>query len=136
VLGVSSSVIDSVLGHCRATLPNEGCGLLVGDGAGTITRFVPITNAAASPTRFVLEPAEQLAAEQAIEAAGEEVVGVAHSHPHGDPVPSSTDIVDAGRYDPFGVLVHAVVDPQTETVGWFRIVDGVVSPESTRFSSG
>ena len=106
-------------------MPDEGCGLLVGDEAGVIVRFVPISNAADEPaTRFVLAPAEQLAAEQAIEAAGEQVVGIAHSHPTGEAKPSAVDIADASRYDPFGVFVHAIVEPDPGVVRWFRIVDG------------
>ena len=111
----------------RSALPNEGCGYLVGDPAsGRIDRFVPIPNAAASPTRFVFEPQAQLAAEMAIEAMGEEVVGIAHSHPTGEPELSATDVADAATFDPFGVFVHAVVAPSTGEIRWFRIVDGRV----------
>ena len=53
---------------------------------------------------FVFEPHEQLAAEQAIDAAGEQVIGIAHSHPTGESTPSAVDVADAGRFDPFGIL--------------------------------
>ena len=123
---ISPSVIGALVAHSRAVLPNEACGYLVADGEGRVVRFVPIANAAASPTRFVLDAGEQLAAEQAIEAAGETVAGIAHSHPTGAAEPSATDIADAGAYDPFGVFVHAIVEPGPGVVRWFRILDGVV----------
>jgi proteasome lid subunit RPN8/RPN11 len=122
---IPEAVVDALVEHMRAVLPNEGCGYLVGDlSSGRIDRFLSVANSAPSPTRFVLDPLEQLAAEQAIEAAGEQVVGIAHSHPTGVNEPSATDIADAGRYDPFGVFVHAIVDPQEGSVRRFRIVDG------------
>ena len=98
-------MIDALVGYARSELPNEACGYLVGDADGCVSRFVPITNAAASPTRFMFDPLEQLAAEQAIETAGDTVVGVAHSHPTGAATPSTTDVDDAGRYDPCGVFL-------------------------------
>lgn len=123
---IPDSVVDAMVDHMRSVLPNEGCGYLVGDPeTGRVDRFVPITNAAASPTRFVLDPHEQLAAERAIDDAGEHVIGVAHSHPGGVNEPSATDIADAAEYDPLGVFVHAIIDPAARGVRCFRIVDGV-----------
>ena len=122
---VPDQVIERLLAHSCEVLPDEGCGYLVGDEGGRVIDFVPITNAAASPTRFMLDPAEQLAVERAIEDAGCRVVGIAHSHPTGDAVLSATDIADATQYDPFGVFLHAVAAPSTGEVRCFRIVDGV-----------
>jgi len=116
-----------MLAHAKACLPNEACGYLVGDSAaGRIRRFVPITNAAGSPTRFVFEPHEQLATEQAIDAAGEQVIGIAHSHPNGEPTPSAVDIDDAGRFDPFGILLHVVIAPTTGEIRSHWIINGEV----------
>lgn len=119
-------VVRALVAHSRAALPNEACGYLAADTEGRVVRFIPIANAAASPTRFVLEAAQQLAAEQAIEAAGQTVAGIAHSHPTGAAEPSATDIADAGAYDPFGVFVHAIIEPGPGVVRWFRILDGEV----------
>ena len=124
---ISETVRAEMLAHAKACLPNEACGYLVGDSAaGRIRRFVPITNAAGSPTRFVFEPHEQLATEQAIDAAGEQVIGIAHSHPNGEPTPSAVDIDDAGRFDPFGILLHVVIAPTTGEIRSHRIINGEV----------
>ena len=124
---IPETVRAEMLAHAKACLPNEACGYLVGDSAaGRIRRFVPITNAAGSPTRFVFEPHEQLATEQAIDAAGEQVIGIAHSHPNGEPTPSAVDIDDAGRFDPFGILLHVVIAPTTGEIRSHRIINGEV----------
>ena len=125
---IPETVQAEMLAHAKACLPNEACGYLVGDSAtGRVLRFVPITNAAGSPTRFVFEPHEQLAAEQAIDAAGEQVIGIAHSHPPGESTPSAVNIADAGRFDPFGILLHVVIAPTTGEVRSHRIINGEVA---------
>ena len=50
------------------------------------------TNAAASPLRYIIDPAEQFRITQAIEDAGQELGLIYHSHTRSDPVPSQTDI--------------------------------------------
>ena len=126
---IPAAVRDALVEHCRAALPDEACGYLVGDPETLrVERFVPITNQAASPTRFVFEPHEQLAAEQAIEAAREQVIGIAHSHPVGEPVPSAVDVADASNFDPFGTLLHVLVAPGRGEVRAYRIVDGEIRP--------
>lgn len=126
---IPEPVRTALVEHCRAALPNEACGYLVGDPAtGRVDRFVPITNAAASPTRFRFEPHEQLAAEQAIDEAGEQVVGIAHSHPTGEPSLSAVDVADASQFDPFGTLLHVLVSPERGDVRAYRIVDGEIRP--------
>jgi proteasome lid subunit RPN8/RPN11 len=55
-------------------------------------RYRRAENVASEPrTAYELDPEEQLAHMQAIEAAGREVVGFVHSHPAGPPAPSRTD---------------------------------------------
>lgn len=126
---IPEAVCAALVEHCLAALPNEACGYLVGDPeTGRVDRFVPITNAAASPTRFRFDPHEQLAAEQAIDEAGEQVIGIAHSHPTGEPVPSAVDVADASRFDPFGTLLHVLVSPERGEVRGYRIVDGETRP--------
>lgn len=83
-----------------------------------------ITNAAGSPTRFAFEPHEQLAAEHAIDAAGEQVFGIAYWHPNGDPTLSAVGIADAGRFDPFGMLLRVVIALATAEIRSHRIVNG------------
>jgi proteasome lid subunit RPN8/RPN11 len=52
----------------------------------------PAGNAAASPLRYIIDPAEQYRITQAIDDAGFELGLIYHSHTRSDPVPSQTDI--------------------------------------------
>ena len=83
-----------MLGHLRAALPAEGCGLLAGtvtDGVGRVTLHLPLVNALNSSTEYESEPRSMFAAHKAMRAAGVDVLAVYHSHPTSPPVPSRTD---------------------------------------------
>ena len=87
--------------HARQTYPEECCGALLGTSGDEvrIAEVFPARNVsqAAHPRRYLVSPADQLAAEQRARAHGLEVVGYYHSHPDGQPVPSDHDLVKAWR---------------------------------------
>ena len=56
-------------------------------------------------TRYVIDPREQLQAFRSIDAAGEDLVGIYHSHPVSQPFPSPTDRAEAHYPDAIYVLV-------------------------------
>jgi proteasome lid subunit RPN8/RPN11 len=78
--------------------PEEACGLLSGQnetGAYRVVEVIPTTNELHSPVRYRIDPHEQIAAFNQIDAQGLELVGIYHSHPAGPPAPSPTDIAEA-----------------------------------------
>ena len=56
-------------------------------------------------TRYTIDPREQLRAFRDMEAKGEELVAVYHSHPITQPYPSPTDRAEAHYPEAFYVLV-------------------------------
>jgi proteasome lid subunit RPN8/RPN11 len=70
-------------------------------------------------TRYVIDPREQLKAFRSIDAAGEELLGIYHSHPVSQPYPSPTDRAEAHYPDAVYVLV-SVRTAKPEVAG-FRI---------------
>lgn len=73
----------------------EICGLLGGEYGSDRTVVASVHQAEnvaeVPPVRYAIDPADQLALTEDIEADGEEVVGFYHSHPAGPPQPSATD---------------------------------------------
>jgi proteasome lid subunit RPN8/RPN11 len=73
----------------------EICGILAGEYGETeshVAEVYPVDNAAGTPQiRYAMDPEEQLAVIEELEAAGHEVVGFYHSHPSGPTHPSETD---------------------------------------------
>ncbi len=77
--------------------------------------------------KYVIDPREQLKAFRSIDAAGEELVGIYHSHPVSQPIPSPTDRAEAHYHD----LVYVLVSLRTgkpEVFG-FHINDDHAGPE-------
>lgn len=75
--------------------PQEICGLLVGSGP-RVQSIIPIPNSAADPVHFYrLDDAAFARALLQLETSGLQLAGIYHSHPHGEPIPSSTDVRQA-----------------------------------------
>ena len=109
--------------------PEEACGLLSGQIEARIYRVaavIPTTNELHSPVRYRIDPHEQIAAFNRIDAQGLELVGIYHSHPAGPPGPSPTDIAEA--YYPEAVYLIWSSPAGDWQCTAFLIQDGQVTP--------
>jgi proteasome lid subunit RPN8/RPN11 len=77
-----------------ARAPQEACGLVAGEGQRSVQVF-PVTNVLHSRVRFQMDPEEQWAAFQAMEARSLELLAIYHSHPGGPAAPSPLDVAQA-----------------------------------------
>lgn len=113
---LTPDVREEVLVHAREGSPEEVCGVLGGErDEPRITSAYRIPNVAAHPrTEYRLDPEAQLAAMEAIERAGETVLGFYHSHPQGPPHPSATDEARASWPDHY----YLVVIPEGSVGAW------------------
>jgi proteasome lid subunit RPN8/RPN11 len=115
---------DEIVAHAAAEAPKEACGLLAGRDARP-TRVIRCANAHPTPvTRYSIDPREQLRAFRDMEAKGEELVAIYHSHPITQPYPSPTDRAEAHYPEAFYVLVS--LRDATPEVKAFRVRDGWV----------
>ena len=92
-------------------------------------RFHPARNAEASPLRYDVHPDDLVRIVFGIEDAGEDLVGIFHSHTHTPAVPSPTDLRTAQYPDAFYVLA-TLSDPDAgpaDALRAWRIVDGASS---------
>jgi proteasome lid subunit RPN8/RPN11 len=86
---IARELYDEIVAHAGEEAPNECCGLVGGrDGEALSVRRAE--NLFASPRRFEVGNLPRLISE--IEDAGEEMVGMYHSHPRSEAYPSQTDI--------------------------------------------
>jgi proteasome lid subunit RPN8/RPN11 len=96
---------EAIVAHAREAGSLECCGLIAGR-AGIPTRTIRCANVATTPAvRYRIDPREQLAAFRSMDAAGEELVGIYHSHPASQPFPSPVDRAEAFYPDAAYVLV-------------------------------
>jgi proteasome lid subunit RPN8/RPN11 len=127
VLRIQARHRDEMLAHALEGFPLEACGLLAGDPDGTLRRFHPCENAAASAKLYTVAPRDMLAVDREAEAAGWQVIGVMHSHTHTDPYPSPTDVEQAPDPDWHYVIVSLRDDvPMLRS---FRLRNGCIEEE-------
>jgi proteasome lid subunit RPN8/RPN11 len=81
-----------MLEHALAFPGEEVCGL-IGASDGKPASYYPVANDAPDRTRrFLMNPAEQIAAMRGMRERGEELLGIFHSHPDGPAAPSAVDL--------------------------------------------
>jgi proteasome lid subunit RPN8/RPN11 len=121
---IAQALIDEIVAHARADMPNECCGMVGGvDGeARTVYRA---ENAEASPLRYSIASEEQFRLMKEIEAAGEELVAIYHSHTKSAAYPSQTDVNLAGWPEAV-YLIASLAEPEAPEVKGFWITDGKI----------
>ena len=133
MLKIGQDVYDAIVAHARKDHPDEACGIVAGpDGEDRPTRFVPMTNAAMSPTFFQFDSTEQLKVWRELDDRDEVPTVIYHSHTATEAYPSRTDIGLAMEPDAHYVLVSTRECGNEEgpvEFRSFRIVEGVVTEE-------
>jgi proteasome lid subunit RPN8/RPN11 len=129
VLSIDRAIHDQIVAHARRDHPDEACGVVAGpEGSDTPVRFVPMLNAARSPTFYEFDSADLLQLYKQMAANDEEPVVVYHSHTATEAYPSRTDVSFAQEPNAHYVLVSTRTEDETEFRS-FRIVDGEVTEE-------
>ena len=85
---------DELVTHAIEQQPSESCAMLLGtkvDGIWNVGEIFLTQNIDNSQTNFTISPEELLKGYQLAEKMHLELVGVFHSHPNSDAIPSSTD---------------------------------------------
>lgn len=133
MLKIRQAIRDAIIAHARRDHPDEACGVVAGaEGSDEPTRFIPMLNAARSPTFFEFDSHDLLRLYRELDDRGEVPVVIYHSHTATPAYPSRTDIGLASEPDAHYVLVSTTEYGTGEGPVEFRsyrIVDGVVTEE-------
>ena len=129
MLTITRDLYDQIVAHARADHPDEACGVLAGPaGSERPERFIPMTNAARSPTFYEFDSTEHFQVWKEMDERDEEPVVIYHSHTATEAYPSRTDISYASEPGAHYVLV-STRDSGTAEFRSYRIVDGTVTEE-------
>jgi proteasome lid subunit RPN8/RPN11 len=128
------SMRDAIVAHAREAVPNEACGIVVGDrpaaDGGVATRWVPLRNPLASPYRYAIDPDDLLRLTIETDDADEVFWAIVHSHVLSPARPSPTDMRESHYPDALYLLVSLAPSEAgpggTPGVRAWRIVDGAV----------
>jgi [CysO sulfur-carrier protein]-S-L-cysteine hydrolase len=135
VLTIDQATYDAIVAHARQDHPDEACGVVAGPaGSDRPERFVPMQNAARSPTFYEFDSADLLALYREMDERDEEPVVIYHSHTATEAYPSVTDISLAQEPGAHYVLV-STREPDSVEFRSFRIVDGSVTEEDVQVVS-
>ena len=143
---LSDALTEEMITHVVAHAPEEACGLvggraypnvdfgvlsdlfgsILGGRAGRAIRLYPVENVLHSPVAYEMEPRQQVQAMLDMEAAGEELLAIYHSHPHGPAWPSPTDRRQA-YYPDTAYIIISLADPEQPAVRAFMLQDGLAT---------
>lgn len=90
-LRLPKAMIEEMVAHARASLPDECCGIIAGK-EGVAQKLYRTRNSEASPFRYNIDPRDLLNIEREADANGWQVLVIYHSHVASDAYPSPTDI--------------------------------------------
>jgi proteasome lid subunit RPN8/RPN11 len=119
---ISQSLIDEMVAHARADLPNECCGM-VGGSDDEASAVIPVVNSAASPLRFEMDPQGQYNALKTIEDDGGEMLAIYHSHTKSAAYPSQTDVNQAVNWPDAIYLIVSLQDEDAPEVKGYWLKD-------------
>jgi [CysO sulfur-carrier protein]-S-L-cysteine hydrolase len=133
VLRIDQATYDAIVAHAKKDHPDEACGVVAGpEGSDRPERFIPMVNAARSPTFYEFDPVDLLHLYKEMDARDEEPVVVYHSHTATEAYPSRTDIGLASEPNAHYVVVstreHGNSAGPVEFRS-YRIIDGEVTEE-------
>ena len=133
MLEISTELVDAMVAHARADHPDEACGVIAGPiGTDRPERFIPMVNAARSPTFYEFDSLDLLHLYREMDDRDEEPVVIYHSHTATEAYPSRTDVSYASEPNAHYVLVSTretgAQDGRYELRS-YRIVNGEIIEE-------
>ena len=88
---IPRAIVDEMVAHARADLPNEACGMVhARDGVPVAVHRVE--NVSASPYRYEMQPLQMLRLQVRRDDGGETLFAIYHSHVASPARPSPTDV--------------------------------------------
>lgn len=138
MLRISRQLADEIVEHARRDHPDEACGVVAGEiGSDEPQRFVPMLNAARSPTFYEFDSMDLLRLYRDMDSRNEEPVVIYHSHTATEAYPSRTDVSYASEPNAHYVLVSTKDcgnDEGPYEFRSYRIVDGEIAEERVEFA--
>jgi proteasome lid subunit RPN8/RPN11 len=122
---LSSDLLNAMIEHARRELPNECCGVLIGQ-QGVFERVIPVTSVHPAPDAYFMSPEEQVEIFTELGEGSGSLLGIYHSHPKGPVSPSGMDISLAFHPDAVYFIV-SLKNRKHPEVRAFRIEKQVVN---------
>jgi proteasome lid subunit RPN8/RPN11 len=123
-LWLTPAQAESIARHALDSRPQEACGIIAGSGERAI-QIIPIPNRSTEPEQhFRLDDQAFTKAMFELERNGLSLIGIYHSHPKGDPIPSQEDIRQS-NYPATAYVIVGLKNGETQLAAW-NILPGQV----------
>jgi len=133
MLKIKKNDLQVLFDHCLAGYPNEACGMLGGKN-GMVEKVYCMTNAKPGPDYYEMDAEEQFRVMKSIRESGLEMIGLFHSHPHGQAYPSKVDVNQAywpgtelPNYPDAVYVIATLMDRAKPVARGFSIEEGKVT---------
>jgi len=132
---LDQKMLETIYSHASSTYPEECCGLLFGGFEQGVSvkkvldsrRMVNVFEPSERYHRYTIDPREFMKAESEVQKAGQEVVGIYHSHPNAPAKPSLFDqnhawptlsyvVVEVRQAKPVNVASWILKEDRTEFI--------------------
>jgi [CysO sulfur-carrier protein]-S-L-cysteine hydrolase len=121
---IPAEIREEIVAHSREEAPNECCGLL-GGRDGEITSIHRARNVDASPLSYTVDSRDLFRITmELLPEAGEELVGIYHSHTKSPAWPSGTDVDRAEAWPDPLYLICSLARAEQPDLRAFAIRDG------------
>ena len=122
-LTLGPGILEQIIQHAKDAYPIEACGLLA--GRGVADRFIGMRNVSPSSSEYEMDPAELIHVLRELRNAGDQLMAIYHSHPHGPAALSHKDMEQAYYPDAAHVVV-SLAEPEQPQAAAFRIAGGAI----------
>lgn len=130
---ISRHLLERIESHAAEAFPGESCGFLTGRAGGDIILdAIPSPNRAGDKQEFLIDAALHLKLQRTLREKGQAVIGIYHSHPSGDSVPSEKDM-EGLQYRNLVWMITALSENRPPKTRLFRRLRGKSGSKSQPF---
>lgn len=127
VIIIPKSIINQMIEQAKAEFPNEGCGILAGQG-NKVSHIYKMVNSEKSAESFFMDPKEQFSVIKKMRQDNLEMLAIYHSHPSTPARPSAKDI-EMALYPQASYLIISLEKRNEPLIRAFQIKEGKVEEE-------
>lgn len=124
VIHLPATMRDDIVAHAREEAPRECCGIIAGKN-GVLTKLYRMVNLYDGIDFYEIDGWAILKLSDELDARGEEISVIYHSHPVSVAYPSVRDVENAGWPDSVYVIC-SLEHPEVPVLRAFRMVDGTI----------
>lgn len=133
MITIPKKIYEEMVAHAKAGYPNEACGIVGGEKAGSMSHFFSMKNMDEASISYFMDPKEQLLVFKKMRELKIEMTGIFHSHVASEAAPSQKD-VRLAFYPDVSYLIVSLSDLKKPVLRSFKIKDEVATEEEIKIA--